>query len=79
MYRHSGPKNHFIFITTKNTQANVSHVSVVSHNCFYYNSKPECAIPDDNVSVNMVRLQPFWRLYIAYRSGRELQGCSKVG
>jgi hypothetical protein len=20
----------------------------VSHNCFYYTSKPECAIPDDN-------------------------------
>jgi hypothetical protein len=20
-----------------------------SHNCFYYTSKPECAIPDDNV------------------------------
>jgi hypothetical protein len=24
--------------------------SPVSHNCFYYTSKPECAIPDDNTS-----------------------------
>jgi hypothetical protein len=23
----------------------------VSHNCFYYSSKPECAIPDDNVCI----------------------------
>jgi hypothetical protein len=24
------------------------HHKKVSHNCFYYTSKPECAIPDDN-------------------------------
>jgi hypothetical protein len=23
----------------------------VSHNCFYYTSKPECAIPDDNIQI----------------------------
>jgi hypothetical protein len=23
--------------------------SAVSHNCFYYTSKPECAIPDNNI------------------------------
>jgi hypothetical protein len=23
--------------------------SAVSHNCFYFTSKPECAIPDDNI------------------------------
>ncbi len=26
----------------------------VSHNCFYYTSKPECAIPDDNMHVGMI-------------------------
>ncbi len=24
------------------------HTQSVCHNCFYYTSKPECAIPDDN-------------------------------
>ncbi len=27
-------------------------VESVSHNCFYYTSKPECAIPDDKWAVN---------------------------
>ncbi len=29
------------------------YMQSVSHNCFYYTSKPECAIPDDNVYMHM--------------------------
>ncbi len=27
----------------------ITYSQTVSHNCFYYTSKPECAIPDDNI------------------------------
>ncbi len=27
------------------------YIYSVSHNCFYYTSKPECAIPDDNIYI----------------------------
>jgi hypothetical protein len=38
-----------------------SSISIVSHNCFYYTSKPECAISDDNLnklSVLTVTMNP---------------------
>ncbi len=45
---------HFVFKCNKEDYLSISQEMfqhTVSHNCFYYTSKPECAIPDDNFNI----------------------------
>ncbi len=39
-------------------------VLFASHNCFYYTSKPECAIPDDNANLVRNREKCWSKIYI---------------
>ncbi len=38
----------YVYMFSSHTQIKLFIIPGVSHNCFYYTSKPECAIPDDN-------------------------------
>ncbi len=48
-----------------------------SHNCFYYTSKPECAIPDDN-AVQTCCLQAFCMVCLTHENKGTKKGLSSV-